>query len=121
MKKSFILIGALAATCAGAVSASAQIIPLFTNNFSQSYNWPGSPDGKDGRFGESIVSLGNGRYAVAAPKADLPTNPATNSLVLNEVGVVRVFATNSTTIHEFPAVPDYYHHLNGRELSAFAD
>jgi hypothetical protein len=99
----------------------AQIVTLFTNNFSQSYDWANSPNGTDGRFGESIISFGNGRYAVAAPRADLPIDPETNRFVLNEVGVVRVFSTNAVTAYEIPPRGDLIHYSHGRELAVFND
>jgi hypothetical protein len=64
------------ATCLTAPAVHGQVVPIFTNNFSQNpqpFPVPvtGYPDGTGAAFGSALAALGGGRFAVSLPQVDV--------------------------------------------------
>lgn len=102
-------------------AARAQITPIFTNNFSQSYDWPEYPDGTRARYGEVLVGLGNGRFAVGAPKADVVFHPVLNHGFVSDAGLVRVCDGAMQVVGDTAVPVNRLRRDYGAALSAFPD
>jgi hypothetical protein len=102
--------------------AHAQVTPIFTNNFSQSlFDNPEYPDGSHARYGEVIVGLGDGHFAVGAPKAGTPFDPTRDLGVVREGGAVLIYDGTFQFVGNSTAQVSYLRRDYGAAMSAFPD
>lgn len=101
--------------------APAQVTLFFTNHFTQSYSWPLYPDGKEAKFGEALASLGNGRFAVGAPEADVAVDPTLDNGFILGAGLVRTFDENMHPAGDGAAPVNGLRVGYGMALSGFSD
>jgi len=100
-------------------TARAQITPIFTHHFSQSYSWPGYPDGTGARFGKALASLGSGRFAAGAPDADVVFHPELDHGFVADGGLVAVFDPAMQLAGEGAIPVNYLRRNYGAALSGF--
>ncbi len=106
-------------------AAQAQVTPIFTNSYVQLPQSPviirgGEPDGSDSNYGSTMVALGGGRFAVAAPRGD----PLLNLLQVQYVidgGVVQIRDQKGQGVAGAAAPINALRHNYGSSLAAFAD